>query len=188
MAIQTTREKIAASFDVLGSDLGIKNKMSAPRLEKVVVSTGIGSITDQNKLKLIPEALALITGQSAAPRQAKKSIAAFKSRQGDVIGYQVTLRGEQMYSFVDKLVNIALPRTKDFRGIPRKVVDQGGNMTIGIKEHTIFPETSDEDIRNIFGFGITLVSNVDGKQNATKFYEYLGVPFVKAEEGAEKKK
>ena len=186
MATKITREKIADSCQELAPELGINNKMSAPRLEKVVVSTGIGSITDQNKLKLIPEALALITGQSAAPRQAKKSIASFKSRQGDVIGYQITLRGEQMYSFVDKLINIALPRTKDFRGIPRKVVDQGGNMTIGIKEHTIFPETSDEDIRNIFGFGITLVSNVEGKGEAIKFFEYLGVPFVREEDSSAK--
>jgi len=182
MATLTTKQRIAESFDKLGSELGIKNRMSAPRLEKVVINTGIGSIQDQNKLKIIPDALALITGQQAAPRQAKKSMAAFKSRQGDVIGYQVTLRGEAMNSFVDKLVNIALPRTKDFRGIPRQIVDQGGNATIGIKEHTIFPETSDEDIRNIFGFGVTLVSNLDDKADAMKFFEYLGIPFVKVTE------
>lgn len=185
MAIKNTKTRILESFDNLASDLGIKNKMAAPRLYKVVVATGVGSITDQNKLTNIPNALALITGQKPAERPAKKSVAAFRSRQGDVVGYQVTLRGEQMYNFVDKLVNIALPRTKDFRGINRSALDSNGNLTIGIKEHTIFPETSDEDIRNIFGLGITFVSNLDDKASAEKFFTYLGVPFVK--EDANKK-
>jgi large subunit ribosomal protein L5 len=181
MATTNTKSKLTDSFAKIASDLGIQNKMAAPTLEKVVVSTGVGSITDRNKLEIIPEALAQITGQKPAPRQAKKSIAAFRSRQGDTIGYQITLRGEQMQSFVDKLINIALPRTKDFRGIKRSAVDQGGNLTIGIREHTIFPETSDEDIRNIFGFGITLVSNLESRESALKFFEYLGIPFVKGE-------
>ena len=180
-SIANTRQKIADSYEKLANELGIDNKMAAPKLEKVVVSTGVGSITDKQKQDLIPDSLALITGQKPSPRQAKKSIAAFRSRQGDVIGYQVTLRGEQMYSFVDKLINIALPRTKDFRGISRKVVDEGGNMTIGIREHTIFPETSDEDIRNIFGFGVTLVSNINDEKKALTFFEYLGIPFTKEE-------
>lgn len=182
MAIKDTKTKIKESFESLKGDLGIGNKMAAPRLEKIVISTGVGSITDQQKLGIIPEALALIAGQKPAPRQAKKSIAAFSSREGDVIGYQITLRGDKMYGFLDKLINIALPRTKDFRGINRKVIDEGGNITIGIKEHTIFPETSDEDIRNIFGFGITLVSNIKDLKQAMKFYEYLGVPFAKSSE------
>jgi len=181
MASINTKKKLQESFSTIAPDLGITNKMASPTIYKVVVSSGIGSITDQNKLKIIPDALAKITGQQPAPRQAKKSIAAFKSRQGDIIGYQITLRGEQMISFMDKLINIALPRTKDFRGIPRSVVDDGGNMTIGIKEHTIFPETSDEDIRNIFGFGITVVTNLDNQADAMKFFEYLGVPFVKTD-------
>lgn len=179
MATKNTKTRISESFEALASDFGIDNKMASPRLEKVVISTGIGSITDQTKLDIIPQALALITGQKPAPRQARKSIAAFSSRQGDVIGYQVTLRGDKMYGFIDKLINIALPRTKDFRGIKRTAMDEGGNLTIGIKEHTIFPETSDEDIRNIFGFGVTLVSNIDDPKDAMKFFEYLGIPFVK---------
>lgn len=179
MAILTTKQKIADSFDKLSAELGISNKMAAPALHKVVVSTGVGSITDQKKLDIIPEALAAITGQKPASRQAKKSIAAFRSRQGDVIAYQVTLRGDQMMSFMDKVINIALPRTKDFRGINRGAVDENGNLTIGIREHTIFPETADEDIRNIFGFGITVVTSLDNREDATKFFEYLGVPFTK---------
>ena len=180
--LANTKTKIVESASELSPELGLKNKMAAPRLYKVVVATGTGSITDQNKLSVIPEALAQITGQKPAPRQARKSIAAFQTRQGDVVGYQVTLRGEQMYSFVDKLINIALPRTKDFRGIKRTAVDEGGNLTIGIREHTIFPETSDEDIRNTFGLGVTLVSNLEDRDQAVKFYEYLGIPFVKEEE------
>ena len=186
MATKDTKTRLTESFDVLGSDFGIKNKMAAPKLYKVVVATGVGSITDSNKLDKIPDSLAKITGQKPAPRAAKKSVAAFRSREGDVIGHQVTLRGAQMNSFMDKLIHIALPRTKDFRGINPKAIDANGNLTIGIREHTIFPETSDEDIRNIFGLGITLVTNVNSKTDAKKFFTYLGVPFAAEVEKAKK--
>jgi len=100
-------------------------------------------------------------------------------RAGDTVGQSVTLRGEKMHSFFDKLVNIALPRTKDFRGINRSTVDGMGNMTIGIKEHTIFPETGDEEIKDVFGLSITLVTTAGDKVSATKYLEYLGLPFKK---------
>src|SRR3990167_3820548 len=135
---------------------GYKNPMQAPRVLKVVVSSGVGSFKDKNKFKIVEDRLARITGQKAAPRGAKISIANFKSRQGDVVGYQVTLRGKRLYDFLERLIHIALPRTKDFRGISPNSVDEMGNYTLGIKEHNIFPETSDEELKDVFGLAVTI--------------------------------
>ena len=175
--ISQTKEK--GLFDTAKTALGYTNPMQSPRLVKVVVSTGIGKIADKNQIDLIQDRLARITGQKSAPRQAKKSIAQFKVRAGDTTGYQITLRGDQMYSFIDKLVHIALPRTKDFRGIDPNSIDEVGNLTIGIKEHTVFPETSDEELRNVFGFGITLVTTARTKEEARTLLSELGIPFKK---------
>ena len=158
-----------------------KNAMAAPKLEKVVLNVGTGTLIkkDKNKNDAISDRLAKITGQKAALRGAKKSIASFKVRQGDPIGVMVTLRGARMYAFVEKLINIALPRTKDFRGISRQAVDNVGNLTLGIKEHTIFPETADEDIKDVFGLSITLVSSAKTQKEGFAFFELLGMPFKK---------
>jgi large subunit ribosomal protein L5 len=155
--------------------------MSAPRIKKVVVAVGTGSgiKRDKDRNKFVMDRLAKITGQKPATRGAKKSIASFKIRIGDPIGVMVTLRGARMYGFLDKLINVAIPRTKDFRGIERKVVDNIGNMTMSVKEHTIFPETGDEDIKDIFGLGITIVSTAKNKAEATDFFELIGIPFKK---------
>ncbi len=160
-----------------------KAKLAAPRLLKIVVSSGTGSgmKKDREKNNAIIDRLTKITGQKPTLRIAKKSVASFKVREGDPIGVSVTLRGSRMQHFLDKLINVAIPRTKDFRGIDRKNVDNIGNMTLGIKEHTIFPETSDEDLRDVFGFAITLVSTAKDKKEATAFFEYLGIPFKKEE-------
>ena len=133
------KEKQNKTFDTLKETFKYTNTMQTPKVEKVVVSAGIGSVKDKGKIKVIQDRLAKITGQKEAERAAKKSIATFKSRQGDILGYQVTLRGERMYDFLDRLVHIALPRTRDFRGLDTKGVDEMGNFTLGIKEHTIFP-------------------------------------------------
>ncbi|OHA91681.1 MAG: 50S ribosomal protein L5 [Candidatus Zambryskibacteria bacterium RIFCSPHIGHO2_01_FULL_49_18] len=158
---------------------GYKNPMQMPRLMKAVVSTGVGSFKDKNKFKIVEDRLARITGQKAAPRGAKVSIATFKSRQGDVVGYQVTLRGKRMHDFLEKLIHIALPRTKDFRGISREAADEMGNYTLGIKEHTIFPETSDEELKDVFGMAVTIVTTAKGKDEVIKFLTHLGFPFKK---------
>ncbi len=158
---------------------GYKNPMQAPRILKVVVSSGTGSFKDKNKFKVVEDRLARITGQKAAPRGAKISIANFKSRQGDVVGYQVTLRGKRMYDFLDRLINIALPRTKDFRGISPDAADEMGNYTLGIKEHTIFPETSDEELKDVFGLAITIVTTAKSKDEVLKLLTHLGFPFKK---------
>lgn len=179
--MKSYKEKQAKVFETLGSDLGLKNVMETPRIEKIVVNVGTGTMQkkDRKKNDFIAEQLALITGQKPSGRQAKQSIAGFKSREGDVVGQAVTLRGEVMQSFFDKLVNIALPRTKDFRGLETKSIDKMGNLTIGIKEHTIFPETGDEELANIFGLSITVVTTADNKKSAEAYLRFLGVPFKK---------
>lgn len=176
------KEKINSTFEVLKEDFGFINVMQAPVVEKVVISTGVGTTKDKKKIELIQDRLARITGQKSSPRPAKKSEASFKLRQGDIVGFQVTLRGKRMDMFLDKLIHVALPRTRDFRGINRTVVDEMGNATIGIKEHTIFPETSDEDIKDVFGMAVTIVTSADNKPEATKFLEHLGLPLKKEEE------
>ncbi len=175
----TTKEKNLNSFTALKDELGIKNPMQAPKVTKVVINVGIGSIKDKKKIALIEERLSKITGQKPSKRAARMSIATFKLREGDVVGYQVTLRGARMEAFLDRLINIALPRTKDFRGLPTTSIDEMGNYTLGIKEHTIFPETSDEDIRDIFGMAITIVTSAKGQEEAMAFLRHLGLPFKK---------
>ncbi|MFA5095437.1 MAG: 50S ribosomal protein L5 [Candidatus Paceibacterota bacterium] len=186
----TVKEKEALVFEKMKSNFHYKNSMAAPRMVKVVLNVGTGTAIkkDKNKNEAIGERLAKITGQKGALRGAKQSVASFKVRQGDPIGVIVTLRGKRMYAFLEKLINIALPRTKDFRGINPRAVDNIGNLTIGIKEHTIFPETADEDIRDVFGLAITLVSTAKNKKEGKAFFELIGIPFKKEEEIKEKKK
>lgn len=178
---KTIYELNKESFTTLKEKFGYKNVMQAPRLSKLVISTGTGSIKDKKKIELIADRLAKITGQKPAKRSSKKSIASFKVRAGDLVGYQVTLRGKRMCDFIDKLVHVSLPRTKDFRGIPRTSVDDMNNYTLGVKEHTIFPETSDEDLKDVFGFGVTIVTTAKSKDETLAFLEYLGFPFKKEE-------
>ena len=175
----SVKEKIAKAYDVMKSDFGYKNKMQAPKIQKVVVSVGVGSVKDKKKVELIANRLEKITGQKPAPRVAKKSIATFKVREGDLSGYQITLRGPRMVDFLDRLLNISLPRTKDFRGISKKGVDEMGNYTLGIKEHTIFPETADEDIKDVFGMSVIVVTNIKDKKETLTFLENIGFPFKK---------
>lgn len=180
------KEKQQKAFDSLKEQFSYKNKMQAPRLEKVVINIGTGSTRlDKNKVTLIEDRLTKITGQKPAYKKAKKSIAGFKVREGENVGYQVTLRKGRMFSFLDKLINIAIPRTKDFRGLKLSSIDPMGNATLGIKEHIIFPETSDEEIRDVFGMAISVVSTAKNKEEAEAFLRHLGFPFKKE---AEKKK
>lgn len=171
------KEKTKKAFVSLKDKFGYSNPFQAPRVEKIVVNTGIGSVQNKDKIELIKDRLSLITGQKTAGCQASKSIASFKTREGDVIGLRVTLRGHRMYDFLEKLLHVSLPRTKDFKGISRGSVDGMGNLTIGISDHTVFPETPDEEIKNIFGFSITIVTSISNKKEAEEFLEYLGVPF-----------
>jgi len=173
------KEKTKKAFETLKIEQGYKNRMQAPRILKVVVSTGTGSFKDKTKYKVVEDRLARITGQKPSPRGAKVSVAGFKSRQGDIIGYQVTLRGKRMYDFLDRLLHIALPRTKDFRGISPNAADEMGNYTLGVKEHNVFPETSDEELKDIFGLAITIVTTAKSKEEVVAFLAFLGFPFKK---------
>lgn len=177
-----TKERQQNAFEALSADMGYKNRMAAPRVEKVIVSTGVGKKRDKKVLELIQDRLARITGQKAAPRSARMSIASFKVREGDVVGFQTTLRGARMYDFLDKLIHVAIPRTRDFRGIPATAVDEMGNITIGVKEHTIFPETSDEEVKDVFGLAVTIVTTAKSKKEATAFFKHLMIPLRDAAE------
>jgi large subunit ribosomal protein L5 len=171
-----TQQKQKEAFDTFKRAFGYKNAMAAPRLTKIVVSSGVGKAKDKKRNELVEARLARITGQKPSARPAKKSIAAFKSREGDIVGFQVTLRGARMYEFLDKLIHIALPRTRDFRGLPKTAVDDMGNYTIGIKENSIFPETSEEDLKDVFGLAITLVTTAKSREEAEAFLRHLGLP------------
>ncbi len=170
------KEVLKSAYKALKDTFGYTNVMQAPRIEKVIVATGVGKIDDKNRLHLIEDRLAAITGQKASPRPAKQSIASFKLRQGEIVGYQVTLRGARMHSFLDKLIHVALPQTRDFRGLKTTAIDEMGNMTIGISEHTIFPETVNEEIRDVFGLAITIVTSAKSKKEAEALLRHIGLP------------
>ncbi len=182
MTHTTIQELNKNSYKALKDKLGLVNPMQSPRLVKVVIGSGFGSVKDKKKIELIADRLARITGQKPAMRVTKKAIASYKTRQGDPIAYQITLRGARMCEFLDRLINIALPRTKDFRGLSKLSVDAMGNYTMGIKEHTIFAETVDEDLKDVFGIGVTIVTTSKDKKATLALLEYLGLPLKREEE------
>lgn len=178
-----TETKIKDTFEVLKEDFSWKNPMQAPKVEKIVISTGTGRVRkDKQKIELVQDRLARITGQKVVPKKAKKSIASFKLREGEGVGFATTLRGKKMQAFLDKLINVAIPRMRDFRGIPQSSVDEMGNLTVGVPEHTIFPETPDENLQDIFGLSVTIVTTSKNKEEALAFLKHIGVPFKKSEE------
>jgi large subunit ribosomal protein L5 len=173
------QEQQKSVFNELKKDFSWANVMQVPKIPKVIISVGTGSTKDKNKIKLIADRLAVITGQKPATRKTKKAIASYKTRVGDTVGYQVTLRGKRAEDFLNRLLHIALPRTKDFKGIPATSVDEMGNYTLGIKEHTVFPETADEELKDVFGMAITIVTTAKNKAEAKAYLTYLGFPFKK---------
>ena len=179
--MKTIIDKQTEAGVTLQKEFGYKNIMSVPKITKVVISsaTGTGMKKDRHRNDLVVDRLTKITGQKPAVRQARLSVASFKIREGDKVGVAVTLRSKRMVGFLDKLLNIALPRTKDFRGIDKKSVDAMGNITFGIKEQTIFPEIKDEELKDIFGMAVTIVTSAKDKQSATRLFELIGVPFKK---------
>lgn len=174
------QDKQKKTFDTLKGDLGWSNVMQTPKVKKVVVSVGVGKMAkDKNKVELVANRLEKITGQRAVSRGAKKAIATYKTRIGDKVGYQVTLRGKRAEDFLNRLIHVALPRTKDFKGINASGVDEMGNYSLGIKEHTVFPETADEDVKDVFGMAITVVTSAKSAKEAKGYLEHLGFPFKK---------
>tara|TARA_B100000508_G_C11459172_1_gene278306 strand:+ start:1563 stop:2117 length:555 start_codon:yes stop_codon:yes gene_type:complete len=179
--METVQTRLTSVFDSLKGEFGYTNVNQAPSIDKVVVSVGTGKIDDKGKIALIQDRLAKITGQKAAPRAARMSIASFKLREGDVIGYQVTLRGARMNDFLNKLIHVAIPQTRDFRGLKTSSIDEMGNYTLGIKESTIFPETADEDLKDVFGMSVTLVTTAKTKEEAEALLRHVGMPLKKKE-------
>ncbi len=177
--METLKQKTTKAYDLLKKDFGYKSVMQAPKIQKVVLNVGVGSAKDKNKNKIVEDRLAKITGQKPVARGAKIAIANFKSRQGDTVGYSVTLRGQRMHDFLERLIHISLPRTKDFRGISLTGADEMGNYTLGIKEHTIFPETADEELKDVFGLAITIVTTAKSKEEVLALLTHLGFPFKK---------
>jgi large subunit ribosomal protein L5 len=156
---------------------GYTSPLAVPRVTKIVVNVGIGRVSDDKDRELIEKHLSLIVGQKPSGRPAKKAIASFKTRKGMVLGLAATLRGRRMYDFLSRFINIALPRTRDFRGIPVSNIDERGNLTIGIREHIVFPEIIGEDVKNIFGLEATLVTNMKDKEKALEMFKLMGLPF-----------
>ncbi|MBI1863399.1 50S ribosomal protein L5 [Candidatus Microgenomates bacterium] len=166
--------------DKLQAELKIDNVMATPRLLKVVINVGAGeAATNKNVLDKIQEQIGWISGQKPVVTKARKSVAAFKIRKDLAIGVKVTLRGEKMYVFLDKLIGIVMPRIRDFRGISESTVDQSGNMNIGFNEQTIFPEIEFDKIDRIRGLQVTVVTNAKNREQGRKLFEMIGVPFKK---------
>ncbi|MGA3291755.1 MAG: 50S ribosomal protein L5 [Candidatus Microgenomates bacterium] len=166
----------------LAKEFGIKNGLATPRVEKVVINMGIGSIAkNQQQLDALKKDLAVVAGQAPSVRNAKVSIASFSLRAGMPVGLSVTLRKERMYAFLDKLFSIVLPRLRDFRGVSLKSFDKIGNYTLGFEEHTVFPEIDPTKSANAHGLEVTIVTTAKDKEQAKRLLELLGCPFVKEE-------
>ena len=173
--IQAMREKF-----------GYKNDMAVPKIEKVVINTGFGRLvsdkTNDERKKIgmaIADDLALIAGQAPVLTKAKKSIAGFKIREGMIVGAMVALRRKKMYDFLDRLIHIALPRLRDFRGIDAKSVDKSGNLCIAVKEHISFPEISPEKSKVMFGFEVVIATTAKNKEQGIELFRLLGFPMKK---------
>lgn len=174
------KDKYLSLKPALQSELGIENPMQIPALEKIIISVGTGFAMKDNKLiKNIEDTITKIAGQKASTILARRSVAGFKVREGMPVGVRVTLRGEKMYNFFDRLVSIALPRVKDFRGVPRNGFDGRGNYNFGLQEQLIFPEISYDSIMQIHGMNITVVTTADSDKAAFLLLEKMGMPFTK---------
>jgi len=157
---------------------GYKNDLVVPKITKVVVNVGFGRQTKEKAfIENIEKNLAQITGQKGVLTKAKKSISAFKIREGNIVGSMVTLRGDRMYDFVEKLVNITFPRVRDFRGISEKSVDGSGNLTVGFKEHLSFPEIRPDDVENIHGLEVSIINNAKTREEGIELFRLMGFPF-----------
>ena len=169
-------------------DMNLSSTMAIPKIEKIIINIGVTqAVTDKKYVDSAVEELTQIAGQRAVVTRAKKSIANFKLRQGMPIGCRVTLRGERMYDFLERLIFIALPRVRDFQGIPRRGFDGKGNYNLGIKEHTIFPEISFDKTDAIKGLNITIVTTADNDEMARTLLERVGLPFRAAPKSQENK-
>jgi len=178
MGVPRLKEKyVKEVVPKLMKELGITNPMRVPRLVKVVVNMGVG-IAEKDAMKIHVEELTKITGQKPVITKARKSISNFKLREGMSIGAKVTLRGSRMYEFMDRMISAALPRIRDFRGLPADSFDGRGNYTMGIKEQTIFPEIDPNNVTAVQGMDITIVTGTEDDREARELLKMLGMPFA----------
>ena len=166
-------------LSAMRAKFGYKNVMAIPKIEKAVVNVGFGrkAVAKETKaIEKIEQDLTKITGQKVAMRKAKQSISGFKLRQGIDVGMTVTLRGRRMYDFIDRLISIALPRSRDFHGLEQKAFDRHGNLNIGIKEQTIFPEATYESLKDIFSLQVTITTTAKSKEEGIELLRLVGFP------------
>ncbi|MBI5152217.1 50S ribosomal protein L5 [Candidatus Peregrinibacteria bacterium] len=174
----------------LKEKMAVKNIMAVPRIAKITINVGIGtylSRAGKDHSEVINN-IALITGQRPIATKTMKSISNFKTKKGQIVGVKVTLRGKRMYDFINKLINVVLPRVRDFRGISRKAFDERGNYTIGLREHSVFPEITVEDMAKVHGMQITISTTAKNKEQTFELLQTMGFPFKKEIEAAGKKK
>ena len=172
-----TKQRYIEILPELAKGLGEKNPNALPRIDRVVVNVGVGKyLKEENRLNEIRESLQMITGQKVVSTKAKKAIAGFKTRAGLEVGMRVTLRGKRMWQFLDRLIHVALPRVRDFQGVTRSSVDSYGNLSIGVKEHMVFPEIIPEKVQTLFSFQITVVTTAQNKQAGEKLFVLIGMP------------
>lgn len=175
------REKYSSEIaPKLQEQFGFKSSMRIPKLQKIVLSQGVGAaIADKKLIESAVNDMSIIAGQKAIAKNSKKDISNFKLRKGMPVGVKVTLRGDKMYEFLDRLINIALPRTRDFRGVNGNGFDGTGNFNMGIKEHIIFPEIDIDKVNKIFGMDITFVTSTDSDEEGKALLSEFGFPFIK---------
>ncbi|MBU1038791.1 50S ribosomal protein L5 [Patescibacteria group bacterium] len=177
---KTIKDLWQAAWLVLQKEFSLQNIMQMPRLQKVVLNIGLGKVlSDTKQQENAFKTLQRISGQKPVFTKAKKSISNFKIREGMVVGVSVTLRGQRMYDFLDRFVNITLPRVRDFRGLSKKIIDQQGNLTIGFKEHVVFPEIRSDEIEALHGLEVTVVTSGRARDLTLRLFELLGFPFSK---------
>lgn len=165
------------TIPALQKEFKISNVMATPKLQKVVINVGVGRLSKEDKtLERITKDVTMLSGQKPTYRLAKKSIASFKLREGSPVGIAVTLRGKRMYDFTDRFINIALPRSKDFRGIPESNVDASGNLNVGLKESSIFPELNYENVKDIFSLQVTFTTSAHTRAEGVALFKSLGFP------------
>ena len=171
------QKKVISAFK---EQFGYKNSLAVPKVTKVVVNIGTGQgLKDAKFNELVESTLSRITGQKPIKTKAKQSISNFKIRKGLIIGSMVTLRGQRMYDFLDKLINITLPRVRDFRGLNQKSVDPKGNLNLGFKEHIAFPEIKSDEIEKVHGLQISIVTTAKNHEEGLELLKLLGFPFSK---------
>ncbi len=164
----------------LKEQLGYTNDMAVPRLLKISLNVGVGRFTkDKTYLDTVANNITRITGQKVIMTKAKKSISAFKVREGTVIGIAVTLRGDRMYDFLEKLINVTFPRVRDFRGVDNKKIDKTGNLSIGFREHIAFPEIKADEVDNVHGLEVNITTTARNREEGLALFQLLGFPFKK---------